>query len=288
MPAAQPAFRKTRIAPTPSGYLHLGNVLSFAHTAALAQKTGAEILLRIDDLDQQRIRPEYVQDIFDTLNFMEIPWHEGPRNIHEYKTRWSQMYRLGSYKQALDRLKLQGDLFACICSRRSKTPCTCLSQKLPFDLPESSWKLLTTNDNIEVHSYPDEIITARLPADVQNFIVRKKDELPAYQLASVVDDLLFDIDLVVRGEDLWSSTLAQLQLAKKLRVEPFLKTTFYHHPLLMANGDQKLSKSAGDTSVKWLREQGRTRTDIYSAIARQFGKNEKINTCYELADVLGL
>ena len=288
MHSPQPTFSKTRIAPTPSGYLHLGNVLSFAITAALAQRTGAKILLRIDDLDQQRIRTEYVQDIFDTLEFMEIPWHEGPRNINEYKTQWSQMYRLGSYKQALDRLKLQGDLFACICSRSTKLPCTCAAKKLPFDLPECAWKLKTTDENIEVRTYPDEIVTTKLPIDVQNFIVRKKDGLPAYQLASVVDDLLFDIDLVVRGQDLWSSTLAQLQLAQIPRLKPFLKTFFYHHPLLMAGDKQKLSKSAGDTSVKWLREQGKTRTDIYSLIAQQFGKNQRINTCYELADVLDL
>jgi len=284
----QPTFSKTRIAPTPSGYLHLGNVLSFSATAALAQRAGAKILLRIDDLDQQRIRTEYVQDIFDTLDFMEIPWHEGPRNINEYKTQWSQLYRLDSYQQALKRLKLQGNLFACACTRSSRQPCTCSAKRLFFDDPDCSWKIRTTDDDISMQAYPDEVITTKLPPDVQNFIVRKKDGLPAYQLASVVDDLLFDIDLVVRGQDLWSSTLAQLQLAQKLRVEPFLKTFFYHHPLLMAHGDQKLSKSAGDTSVKWLREQGKTRADIYSLIAQQFGKNEKVNTCYELADVLDL
>ncbi len=280
-------FSKTRIAPTPSGYLHLGNVLSFALTAALANKTGAKILLRIDDLDQQRIRTEYVQDIFDTLNFMEIPWHEGPQNIREYKTQWSQIYRLESYQQALKRLKLQGDLYACNCSRSTKQPCTCATHRLPFDEPDCNWKLRTTNGDIVIRSYPDEVITTKLPPDVQNFIVRKKDGLPAYQLASVVDDLLFKVDLVVRGQDLWPSTLAQLQLAQKLRVEPFLNTTFYHHPLLMGNGDQKLSKSAGDTSIKYLRESGKTPADIYSMIANLCGKKEPVANWQQLTDVLG-
>jgi glutamyl/glutaminyl-tRNA synthetase len=78
-------FNKTRIAPTPSGYLHLGNVLSFAVTALLAKESGAKILLRIDDLDQARVNKRYLQDIFDTLNFLEIPWHEGPRNLEEFE-----------------------------------------------------------------------------------------------------------------------------------------------------------------------------------------------------------
>ena len=66
-------FKRTRIAPTPSGFLHLGNILSFAITADLARKSGAKTLLRIDDLDRDRVNPLYVQDIFDTLNFLEIP-----------------------------------------------------------------------------------------------------------------------------------------------------------------------------------------------------------------------
>lgn len=79
------SFTRTRIAPTPSGFLHLGNAFSFALTASLARKTGAKILLRIDDLDHQRIQQQYVQDIFDTLHFLEIPWDEGPLNYDEYK-----------------------------------------------------------------------------------------------------------------------------------------------------------------------------------------------------------
>jgi len=286
MQPLQPTFSKTRIAPTPSGYLHLGNVLSFALTAALAHKTGAKILLRIDDLDQQRIRTEYVQDIFDTLNFMEIPWHEGPQNIREYKTEWSQMYRQESYQQALKRLRLQGDLFACNCTRSTNQPCTCATHRLPFDESECNWKLRTTNGDIVMQTYPDEIITTKLPADVQNFIVRKKDGLPAYQLASVLDDLLFNVDLVVRGQDLWSSTLAQLQLAQKLRVEPFLKAFFYHHQLLMSTADQKLSKSSGDTSIKHLRESGKTPAEIYGMIAILCGKVEGANNWHELGSLL--
>src|ERR1700719_4550756 len=99
-----PTFRKTRIAPTPSGFLHLGNVLSFAITAALARRTGARILLRIDDLDSQRSAPEFVQDIFDTLRYLEIPWDEGPRDYGEYASQYSQLHRMDLYNRALETL----------------------------------------------------------------------------------------------------------------------------------------------------------------------------------------
>src|SRR5690242_19755059 len=106
-------FLKTRIAPTPSGYLHLGNVFSFALTASLARKTGASTLLRIDDLDQQRIQPQYVQDIFDTLQFLDIPFDEGPKDIEEFDRSWSQLTRMPLYENALAQLKYSGQVFAC-------------------------------------------------------------------------------------------------------------------------------------------------------------------------------
>ncbi|MEO6981295.1 MAG: glutamate--tRNA ligase family protein, partial [Mucilaginibacter sp.] len=102
---------KTRIAPTPSGFLHVGNVLSFSITAALARKTGAKILLRIDDIDQARANTEYVQDIFDTLNFLEIPWDEGPRSVKEFEESYSQVHRLNLYNEAFETLRNSGAVY---------------------------------------------------------------------------------------------------------------------------------------------------------------------------------
>src|ERR1044071_3750597 len=106
------SFKKTRLAPTPSGFLHIGNILSFSVTVAIARKTGARVFLRIDDLDRERMQPEYVQDIFDTLNFLEIPWDEGPTDAVEFEKEYSQLHRLNLYKQALDKLKANNNLFA--------------------------------------------------------------------------------------------------------------------------------------------------------------------------------
>ncbi|WP_431214676.1 glutamate--tRNA ligase family protein [Puia sp. P3] len=110
-------YSKTRIAPTPSGFLHLGNVVSFVRTVGLAKSFGARILLRIDDMDRERVVPEYVQDIFDVLNFLELPWEEGPRNVKEFEREWSQVHRMGMYREALEDLREKGDVFACSCSR---------------------------------------------------------------------------------------------------------------------------------------------------------------------------
>ena len=286
-------FNKTRIAPTPSGFLHLGNALSFALTAAMAHKTGAKVLLRIDDLDRPRIKPEYVQDVFDTLNFLQIPWHEGPRDMADYQSAWSQMQRLDIYRAAIDNLQQKGDVFACTCSRADIPasgiyPGTCLHKAIPFDTPGSALRFITDNDEITVCNAFTDKVSDRLPPDMQYFVVRKKDGLPAYQLASLCDDLYFGVDLIVRGFDLWPSTLAQLQLAKRLNKPAFLNAGFYHHPLLMANdGDKKLSKSAGDTSIRYLRQQGKTATDIYSMVARLCGKQQTVNNWMQLSHLFG-
>lgn len=94
-------FNLTRIAPTPSGFLHLGNAFSFLKTKALAQKHNAKILLRIDDLDRERYRPEYVQDIFDTLDFLEIKIDLGPKNLQEFESEWSQVLRMEDRKSVV-------------------------------------------------------------------------------------------------------------------------------------------------------------------------------------------
>lgn len=283
-----PPFRKTRIAPTPSGYLHLGNALSFLATAALAQKTGAAILLRIDDLDGERARPGYVQDIFDTLRFLEIGWNEGPRNPQDCAARWAQKHRLPLYHNALQQLREEGHLFACTCSRTEilrispdgTYPGTCRDKGIPLDTPGVCWRLHTAAEQtVHVKHLDGTITMATLPGDMHYFVVRKKDGMPAYQLASVVDDLHFGVDLVVRGADLWSSTLAQLHLATVLREPRFGETFFYHHPLLTDANGMKLSKSAGAESVRHLRERGGKLSDLQGLLAQSRSMEEWTSAC---------
>ncbi len=210
-------FNKTRIAPTPSGFLHLGNVLSFAITAALAERTGAKILLRIDDLDQSRANKWYIQDIFDTLNFLEIPYDEGPRTVKEFEDSYSQLHRMAMYREALRQLADEKKVFACTCSRRQLSnaePCTCFDRQIPLNTENASWRLITgSSPELGIKNFGGEIISYVLPSEMYDFVVKKKDGFPAYQLTSVIDDLFYGVDLIVRGEDLWTTTQAQNTLA---------------------------------------------------------------------------
>ena len=280
-------FNKTRIAPTPSGFPHVGNALSFSITAALARKAGAKILLRIDDIDQARANTQYVQDIFDTLNFLEIPWDEGPRNIKEFEESYSQLHRLSLYDEAFERLRNSGAVYACTCSRSqlNNSVCNCKSNTTPGDADNVSWRLDTSgNRPLTIKIYNSEMITATLPASMDNFVVKRRDGLPAYQLTSVIDDLFYGVDLVIRGEDLWPSTFAQHQLALQLNESKFADIAFYHHPLLMEAPGKKLSKSAGSASIKYLRGQGKKPDDVFTLIGGMIGIDEPVKNWEQLAE----
>jgi len=280
-------FRRTRIAPTPSGYLHLGNAYSFKLTADLARRMGAKILLRIDDLDRERIEERYVQDIFDTLHFLDIPWDEGPRDRTEFGQGWSQLHRMTLYRRALEALRQQGVLFACTCSRTQiaresaggEYPGTCRDKGLSLDMPDVSWRVRTdmqrkltmrkTDGAFNSGQLTEAMWTGPLDRDVKDFVVRKKDGMPAYQLTSLVDDLHFGIDLIVRGLDLWSSTLAQLYLAELLpEGAGFANATFHHHVLFTDADGNKLSKSAGAASIQFLRREGKTPGEIFGMMGQ--------------------
>lgn len=267
-------YTKTRIAPTPSGLTHLGNAFSFVLTADLASKTGSDLFLRIDDLDRERADQEYVQDIFDTLNFLNIRWTEGPRDLMDYEQNFSQVHRLPLYENALQRLRDKKLLYACGCSRAQILKAntngiytgTCRHKNIPLHTENVCWRIDTDKAGaIRLKTLEGEV-TKSFPMEMFDFVVRKKDSFPAYQLSSLVDDLHFNIDLIVRGEDLWPSTLAQLFLAEVLDEKKFQQATFHHHPLLLDSQQQKLSKSEGATSINYLRQQGISASEVYKMI----------------------
>lgn len=283
------SFANTRIAPTPSGLVHIGNVLSFAITSALAQKSGAKILLRIDDLDQPRSSELYLQDIFDTLKFLQIPWDKGPLGAGEFGAGWSQMRRMDLYNAAISKLSRKDLVFACSCSRqqlRSGCACTCYTKRLPLNTKNASLRLLTGVRELSIRNYDGKVTKEILPPEMKNFIVRRRDGIPSYQLASLADDLHYQIDLVVRGQDLWPSTIAQHELARALGEDRFDKIAFYHHPLLLDAAGKKLSKSAGSTSVRYLRQHGKKASDIYAMIGQMIGSTEKVASIAELIDII--
>ncbi len=241
----------TRIAPTPSGYLHLGNAANFAANALLAKD--GPLLLRIDDLDRARFRPEYLQDVFDVLDWLEIRPTEGPKNPADFLAHWSQEYRMPRYTAALEHLRhLPGTaVFACPCSRKELAEGGhvhgCLRGQISFDHPTAAWRIDTRG--------------TALHAAMPWFAVRKKDGRPSYQLACTVDDYHYGITTCARGEDLRASTAAQA-LVSDLLGYPKLeeRIRFLHHPLL-TEGGEKLSKSQGSRRV---RASGATREELFA------------------------
>lgn len=283
---------KTRFAPTPSGYLHLGNVLSFLITASLAKKHAAKTLLRIDDLDQNRVRKEYIQDIFDTLDFLEIPYDEGPKSTVEFIQDYSQLNRLSIYKAYIHELKEKNLVFSCDCSRKTllkKHPNghytgNCRVRGLPLNKKQTALRLITdSKQTVCIKSYIDAQRVHKLPDAMDFFMVQKKDGYPSYQLASMLDDIYFDVDLVVRGIDLWPSTLAQVYLSNQfIQTQNFGQTIFYHHPLYKKDGE-KLSKSNGSYAIRQMIKAGIKKEGIYRMIGKHLNLSQETNNLEEFS-----
>lgn len=279
-----PHILTTRIAPTPSGYLHIGNVFSFALTWALARKQNGKVILRIDDLDSTRFREEYLQDIFDTLHFLGIDYDEGPDDAADFHENYSQKIHLPFYDAVLQKLATKGMVYACPCSRtqlagriqEGKYPFTCRNKQHPLDLNNAAWRLRTPEETII--SFNDLLLKCcniQLSDHIPDFIVRRKDGIPAYQIASLCDDLRMGVNLIVRGEDLLSSTAAQLYLARVLGKVSFGEVLFLHHPVLNDINGKKLSKSHDSLSIKEMRRNGATAGDIWKQIAGYMNVQEE-------------
>ena len=231
----------TRIAPTPSGYLHLGNLANFLLVEKLARERGATILLRIDDCDGTRARREYVEHVFDTLWWLGIEWQEGPRDANDFYARFSQVVRKAFYFEKL--AALSALTYACTCSRKEAPGIytgACREKKLPF-VPGKTALRLRVEDPALAKEFGDVVLW-------------RKDDGPAYQWVSVVDDLEWGVGLIVRGEDLRPSSELQKYIAGLAKPGGFAGVEFVHHPLLTDEAGQKLAKSAGSFSVKEMRE----------------------------------
>lgn len=271
----------TRIAPTPSGYLHTGNIFSFLITRAIADKLSGQVMLRIDDLDTGRTRPAYLRDIFETISFLDIRYDYGPSDPTDFYARYSQKLRTEQYNAFIQQLEISGLLYTCTCSRKlfnkliesGLKRCECREKHLAAGLQDAALKIYVPNETIIM--VPDKImghIKINLFELMGDFVVRRRDGIAAYQVSSLVDDLVFGIEYIVRGNDLIGSSAAQLYLAKIAGAEPFLSCSFLHHPLLTDADGIKLSKSAGSNSIKRMKEKGNTREEILLPVAKAAGE----------------
>lgn len=284
---------RTRIAPTPSGLLHPGNGASFVLAWVLARAAGGRVLLRIDDLDRARFRMEYLDDIFFTLDWLGLDYDEGPASPQDFLDRFSQSLRTDIYHEALRQLADQGALYACDCSRkriREQSPGGlysgfCRDRALPLDTPGAAWRIRLPND-CEAHFSEwkqDAPVSLNLSTCMGDFVLLQKDGSPAYQIASLCDDMHWHINHIVRGQDLLPSSGAQTFLAQLLGYEEFQTATFFHHPLLTDDSGEKLSKSAGSTSLASWRARGESPQAVWRQAAQWLGMEYHGETPEEMA-----
>lgn len=257
---------RTRLAPTPSGFLHRGNAVNFLVAWKLARMHNGRVLLRIDDLDAERARPEFIDDVFASLQWLGIHWDEGPRDATDFTANWSQHRRLDRYAAILRALRDGGHLYACTCSRTSVGSCPHRREPLPLDTPDATWRLrVPDNCPVTICTWPGGTRTIDLAECLPDPVLRKRNGQPAYQIASLADDVDHRIDLLVRGEDLLPSTACQTWLAHLLGFASFLQAKCVHHPLIADANGAKLSKSAGAASLKTLRASGAGPEELYAS-----------------------
>ncbi|MEN8141572.1 MAG: glutamate--tRNA ligase family protein, partial [Thermodesulfobacteriota bacterium] len=262
------AMLRCRIAPTPSGLLHLGNGVNFVICWVLTRRSGGQLRLRIDDGDSGRCRPEYLDDIFRQLEWLGLDWDIGPQGVTDFRANFSQSLRLERYQDLLARLGEHA--YECGCSRKEIRARVASGVYPGFCRYKSGAKgpgarrlLVPEGTLVQVGG----VAEVDLAAEMGDFILWRRDNSPAYQLASLADDLDHGINLIVRGADLLASSAAQLFLARLLAADSFAAARFVHHDLLTDDQGQKLAKSDKALSLAVMREQGVKPLAIYRAAA---------------------
>lgn len=271
-----------RLAPSPTGLMHLGHARTFWTAHERARTACGTLVLRNEDLDRDRAKPEFVTAFLEDLRWFGCDWQEGP-DVGGPFGPYAQSARLPGYRTAFETLRTGGFLFPCTCSRREilgalsaphvgeEEPVypgtcrrvTCESQVSSLksraaDCARSSpsWRFRVPEG--ETVSFTDENLGAQsfvAGRDFGDFIVWRHDDLPSYQLACVVDDAAMQITEVVRGADLLLSTARQLLLYRALSLTP---PAFFHCPLMTDEHGVRLAKRHDALSLCALRERGAT------------------------------
>lgn len=252
-----------RLAPSPTGFLHLGHVRTFFAAYQRALQFGGHLLYRDENLDRVRSKPEFCQAAAEDLQWLGIRWHGGIVRQSE---------RLPLYRQAFEQLKTSGCVYRCTCTRRDIAlavsaphegeeaiyPGTCRPSNRGAlkDAPTHCWRFQVPDG--ETISFSDNLLGEQsfvAGKDFGDFVIWRNDDIPSYQLAVVVDDASMGITEVVRGRDLLISTARQILLYRALGLEK--KIPSFAHCELVRDGDGKrLAKRTDALSVRRLRNQG--------------------------------
>jgi len=287
-----PTTYRGRLAPSPTGFLHLGHARTFWTAQQRTRDHGGTLVLRNEDLDHSRCKPHFVSAMLEDLQWFELDWQEGP-NCGGPFGPYSQSERHSFYVDAFRILQERGYVYPCICSRQDVLralqaphsgsdepiyPGTCRPdgpqghnrRTQPSDEPMNSsskapltnWRFRVPDGQtisfVDARCGPQQFVAGK---DFGDFVIWCHDGVPSYQLAVVVDDAAMRITEVVRGEDLLSSTARQLLLYRALGQKA---PQFYHCPLVRDISGQRLAKRHDSLSLRALRDKGLKAFDLRS------------------------
>jgi glutamyl-tRNA synthetase len=272
-----------RIAPSPTGYLHLGHARTFWIAQQRARAAGGVLVFRNEDLDVQRCRPEFVAAMYEDLRWLSLEWQEGP-DIGGPFAPYSQSKRREFYLAAWKKLRDAGAIYPCTCSRRDMEqalsaphddadeipyPGTCrMKQWSPaeFSSPAGvSWRFRVPNGRSvpfqDAFQGANDFMAGK---DFSDFLVWRRDDIPAYQLACVVDDDAMQITEAVRGCDLLKSTARQILIYEALGLSA---PQWAHCDLMTDDAGVRLAKRHDALSLRALRAKGVTPADVVSTFS---------------------
>jgi glutamyl-tRNA synthetase len=270
-----PAAVRVRFAPSPSGDLHVGNVRTALYDWAFARSTGGTFVLRIEDTDQTRVRPEYIESALGTLRWLGLDWDEGPGTGGPYGP-YLQSERMDSYAEWVQRFLKDGDAYYCYCTEdelagrreaarkagrasgydghcRSLTPSQVEAYQAEGRQPVVRFKMPAGSTTFT------DLVRGEVTFDhahVPDFTLARAGGSPLYTLAVAVDDVLMQITHVVRGVDLLPSTPRQIAVYRAMGLPEEHFPIFAHLPHVLGKDGQRLSKRNGVVSVNWYRKQG--------------------------------
>jgi len=272
-----------RLAPSPTGYLHLGHARTFWIAHQRARGAHGKLVFRNEDLDYQRCKPEFVSAMYEDLRWIGLDWDEGP-DVGGPFGPYSQSQRRSVYLECWRRLRDGGFIYPCSCSRKDLEralqapheddeipyPGTCRGKiitardwKAPAGI---SWRFKVPDEQKIAFNdlkFGAQHFTAG--SDFSDFLVWRRDDIPAYQLAVIADDEAMQITEVVRGADLLKSTARQLLLIRALG---YAQPAYFHCPLLRDEQNLRLAKRHDALSLRTLRSQGANPAEL----TRQFAK----------------
>jgi glutamyl-tRNA synthetase len=226
-------------------------------------------MLRVDDLDRERVQTAFVEDVFLRLDELDIRYDFGPRSLQELNNQFSQTLRLSRYLEIVEQMHKLGLIYACSCSRKSVSEqlsqvqipdkayfCQCVNGGLNEEKgkinPLTQYRLRPVYWQTVLSGYNSFFAQQSINSDWTNIeisamppVIVRRDGLPAYHIATLADDQDFGITDIIRGEDLLPSSILQLYIAHWLGLNGFLNIRFYHHPLLTKPDGEKLSKTSG-------------------------------------------